>query len=1008
MRRFYNIAWLSSLVFALALASCSENRGPTSLTEPEFTETGVLKTLQPGTCTTYNELQTLVVTVFGPDDSNNSALSKLRNMQNKVSAPDIVGAQEKALVLIGFITKDRRHALPGTQLQITTLVNKILCYVGLTGSVTNSADVFVISPSTSPQQLITDNGNAGVVIPGGGVTEPTIITIDPIAYASTTPGAGPLHTKLDQYPGYFLISKIAASGSTFTVPVTVAVCPSPGVPSDIRKKLRLGHDASAGFELTPKASGRFLTCPYTSPTTTLRSASTSDGVIDVTRALGEEAFIGGVGGTAVEFSPFGTVDETAAAIGGVGGTAVEFIRTGLQSSLLSSDGWTSLHVDCSKAVIGTAVTPHCRPFVTVKTPLGTVLQNVPVTFSVSAGGGKIAPPIPSSCGPLVTSFVGSTSAAGTVGFCWTMGSTLGTNTVSATPSTGGDVPAGAVYTPASLSFNVEAIRIPDTTAPVIGEPVITGDLGTDDWYSSNVSVVWPVSDPESGIASSPGCTVTHSENTPTTGTELTCVATNGAGLSSRKSVTIKRDAERPKVSGSQSGNLGNGWYTTDVTITWVTSAGLSGINKRSPDCLVAKITEDGSFALTCTVTSKAGLSATAELSGKRDASTPIVVGVPNGTHGDDGWFTSDVNVIWNVSAGGPSGLGPLDGCGGRSVTTDQIVDFTCMATSGAGVQGGAKITVKRDATVPIVTGSKAGLLGTSPWFIGDVAITWGITAGLSGVGSKSPDCAIESVTKDGVFSYDCVVRSGAGLEGRANVSVSRDATVPVVTAALSGQQANGWYTDAVGILWTIKTGVSGEGSRTSPCAVTAVTIDGIFEGTSSFDCAVTSIAGLTGHGFAAFKRDATPPVVTYAGQFAAYTVADNVSITCTPTDAMSRVASSTCAPITGPAYTFKIGSNSGYATATDFAGNVGSGSVIFQVNVTFSSMCLLTKRFVTNAAIAGSMCSKLDAASRAAARGSQQAKAGSMNAYVNEINAQTGKSISLTNANLLIGLASHL
>jgi uncharacterized protein YfaS (alpha-2-macroglobulin family) len=44
----------------------------------------------------------------------------------------------------------------------------------------------------------------------------------------------------------------------------------------------------------------------------------------------------------------------------------------------------------------------------------------------------------------------------------------------------------------------------DTTPPVI-QPIISGTPGNDDWYISDVTVSWNVSDPESGIASSTGC-----------------------------------------------------------------------------------------------------------------------------------------------------------------------------------------------------------------------------------------------------------------------------------------------------------------------------------------------------------------------------------------------------------------------------------------------------------------------------------------------------------------------
>ena len=87
----------------------------------------------------------------------------------------------------------------------------------------------------------------------------------------------------------------------------------------------------------------------------------------------------------------------------------------------------------------------------------------------------------------------------------------------------------------------------DTTPPVIVSQ-ITGTLGTNGWYISNVTVNWSVSDPESGIASSSGCGST-TLTADTAGVTLTCSATNGAGLSSSSPVTIKIDKTPPAISG---------------------------------------------------------------------------------------------------------------------------------------------------------------------------------------------------------------------------------------------------------------------------------------------------------------------------------------------------------------------------------------------------------------------------------------------------------------------------
>jgi len=87
----------------------------------------------------------------------------------------------------------------------------------------------------------------------------------------------------------------------------------------------------------------------------------------------------------------------------------------------------------------------------------------------------------------------------------------------------------------------------DATPPLI-VPQISGTTGNNGWYRSNVTVSWSVTDPESGIATSSGCTAT-TLTSDTTGVLLTCSATNGAGLSSSVPVTIKIDKTPPVISG---------------------------------------------------------------------------------------------------------------------------------------------------------------------------------------------------------------------------------------------------------------------------------------------------------------------------------------------------------------------------------------------------------------------------------------------------------------------------
>jgi len=86
----------------------------------------------------------------------------------------------------------------------------------------------------------------------------------------------------------------------------------------------------------------------------------------------------------------------------------------------------------------------------------------------------------------------------------------------------------------------------DTTPPAI-TPNVTGTLGNNGWYTSNVSVGWTTTDTGgSGIASTSGCTSSSvTSDTNSSGTTFTCQATDNAGNTASQSVTIKRDATAP-------------------------------------------------------------------------------------------------------------------------------------------------------------------------------------------------------------------------------------------------------------------------------------------------------------------------------------------------------------------------------------------------------------------------------------------------------------------------------
>jgi hypothetical protein len=96
------------------------------------------------------------------------------------------------------------------------------------------------------------------------------------------------------------------------------------------------------------------------------------------------------------------------------------------------------------------------------------------------------------------------------------------------------------------------------------------------------------------------------------------------------------------------------------------------------------------------------------------------------------------------------------------------------------------------------------------------------------------------------------------------------------------------------------------------------------------------------------KIDTTPPAVSFAGNAGSYTVDQTVPITCSVSDALSGVASTTCTDTNAPAWSFGLGATSLSASATDRVGNSASGTTTFSVTVTSPALDDLISQFFGN------------------------------------------------------------
>lgn len=155
------------------------------------------------------------------------------------------------------------------------------------------------------------------------------------------------------------------------------------------------------------------------------------------------------------------------------------------------------------------------------------------------------------------------------------------------------------------------------------------------------------------------------------------------------------------------------------------------------------------------------------------------------------------------------------------------------------------------------------------------------------------------------------------------------------------------------------------------------------------------------------RIDGTSPVVTLSGG-GSYGLLDPVDITCSASDALSGIASSSCTSTSGPAWSFGPGAHTRTASATDVAGNEGSATTSFQVTATASSLCGLVKAFTDHRGTQTSLCAHLANFERSSARGQARPAAVQLEAFRKEAASRSGKQLTAAQAAILIGWANTL
>jgi hypothetical protein len=482
-----------------------------------------------------------------------------------------------------------------------------------------------------------------------------------------------------------------------------------------------------------------------------------------------------------------------------------------------------------------------------------------------------------------------------------------------------------------------AINVADPTPPVI-TPSITGTLGDNGWYRSDVEISWSVSDAQSAITSSTGCNAsTLSTDSP--GAGYTCTATSGGGTSSQ-TATVKRDATQPAISSVAStfANAG-GWYNAAVTLAYTCTDATSGVASCPADDTVST---EGSGVLSParSATDVAGNTrAVTQRALNIDTTAPVAAidsAPPAQSDSADATFAfSATDALSGIDALECS----LDGAAFASCASplaltalaDGAHAFAVRARDVAGNVDATPAThawtIDTDDTPPVIAPVVSGTLGDNGWYVGDVTIGWNVSDADSSIGSSTGCNTVVLSTDTAGATFTCTASSVGGTASE-TVMVKLDKTAPQITAATTtAPNAAGWYRDDVAVAYTCSDALSGVVACPS-----AQVLTGEGAAVASVPRTVTDAAGNTSAPVSvAVKIDRTAPML--APSVAQPLLLHAASAAqANATDALSGIDAQSCSALA----TGSIGAKSVNCTATDIAGNTASVSANYRVSYGFA------------------------------------------------------------------------
>jgi len=357
---------------------------------------------------------------------------------------------------------------------------------------------------------------------------------------------------------------------------------------------------------------------------------------------------------------------------------------------------------------------------------------------------------------------------------------VGTATISVS-QTSNNTGATFNFAPATFTVNVTP---PPNTAPTVAVAGVTG--GTSYNKGSVPAATCQVTDAEDGPSSFPATlsAITGPYASDGIGSQTaSCSYTDGGGLMASASETYSIVDPSPPVIGSTlspaSPDGSNGWYKSNVTLTWNVSEPESPNSLAKTGCVDQSITADqAATTYSCSATSAGGSAGPVDVEIKRDATAPTISGSASPAANGAGWNNTDVAVSFSC---GDNLSGVASCLGDQTVSTEGAgQSVTGNATDNAGNTNSATVSgINIDKTAPTVS-LVGGPANGSSYIFGSVpaAPTCSASDALSGLAAA---CSVTGYST--AVGTHTVTASATDNAGNSN---SASATYTVLAWTLRG------------------------------------------------------------------------------------------------------------------------------------------------------------------------------------------------------------------------------